>query len=317
MRKTKVISIGFIGAGYMAEEHMRVFSKIPNTELSAIYSRTPKKAANLRAKYKIKKNYINLNEFCNSSKIKLVVIAVNEESLLEICKKTFKFNFIHLIEKPVGINYEESVYILDLAKKYKTKVFVSLNRRFYSSTIKLKKLLKSDKNKRIINIIDQENTIIPLKNGINKNVVNNWMYANSIHLIDFAYNLSRGNIIKIDRKIISKYSNIKFLLAQIYFSSGDIVNYQAFWNLTAPWSVSVSTRSKYYLMQPIEKLSYKNNKSHNFINFPITKEDIKYKPGIYKQNYELIDSLLNKNKFSLPNIIYSNKLMKLINGIYF
>ena len=47
------------------------------------------------------------------------------ESVLEICKKTFKFNFIHLIEKPVGINYEESVYILDLAKKYKTKVFVS------------------------------------------------------------------------------------------------------------------------------------------------------------------------------------------------
>ena len=43
MRKTKAISIGFIGAGYMAEEHMRVFSKIPNTELSAIYSRLQKK----------------------------------------------------------------------------------------------------------------------------------------------------------------------------------------------------------------------------------------------------------------------------------
>ncbi len=318
MKKTKYIKIGFIGAGYMAEEHIKVFHKFKNVELVSIFSRTYEKAYKLKKKYNIEKIYKNLEDFCKSSNIDLLVLAVNEESLFEICKKTFKENFLHLIEKPVGINYEQSKLLNNFAKKNKSNILVSLNRRFYSSTKWLKKQIQSEKGIRIINIIDQENTITPKKNGINKVVIENWMYANSIHLIDLIYYFTRGEIKKIEKKIHHKLSETKYISCKIIFSSGDIVNYQAFWNLTAPWSLSISTKKNYYLMQPLEKLSYKNNKSHNFTDVAISEADKKFKPGIFNQNFELINSLLNKNKkFSLPNIKYSNKLMKLIKDIYF
>ena len=72
---------------------------------------------------------------------------------------------------------------------------MALNRRYYSSTILLKRFLKKNDSKRIIEINDQEiNKNLPLnKIKISKY----WMYCNSIHLIDFIYYLSRGKIVKI------------------------------------------------------------------------------------------------------------------------
>ena len=50
----KKIKIAVVGAGYMANEHLKVLSKFKNVELSGIFSRTKKRALKLKKKYKIK-----------------------------------------------------------------------------------------------------------------------------------------------------------------------------------------------------------------------------------------------------------------------
>ena len=43
-----------------------------------------------------------------------------------------------------------------------------------------------------MNIFDQENSLATIKLGKPLKVVKNWMYANSIHMIDLAYLFGRG-----------------------------------------------------------------------------------------------------------------------------
>ena len=70
-----------------------------------------------------------------------------------------------------------------------------MNRRFYSSTQKLQKILLNNKDKRIVTVFDQESKSNALKSGHNNKVVKNWMFANSIHLIDY-FNIFAEAILK-------------------------------------------------------------------------------------------------------------------------
>lgn len=317
MKNKKIIKVGIIGAGYMAFEHLKVFSKLKNVKLDAIYSRTYNKSLKLKKKFLINTIYRSLEDFCQNINIDLLVISVTEDAVLKICKETFKYKFVHLIEKPIGLNFYESKILYTLSQKYKTKVYASLNRRFYSSTIEVINQLKNDKSKRIINIIDQEDTVKAAKLGIGKKIIKNWMYANSIHLIDYILTLGRGKIVKINKILHKDNKNKKYKIVQITFDSNDVVNYQAFWNYNAPWSVSVSTAKKFFLLQPIEELHIRNEGKYKFAKITPSKYDQLYKPGIYLQNSTLIDNMLNNRAISLPSIKTSNKLMKLIKDIYF
>ena len=212
-----------------------------------------------------------------------------------------------MCEKPLGINYIESKKISKIRNN--KNIFLALNRRYYSSTILLKRFLKKNDSKRIIEINDQE---------INKNLKLNkikiskyWMYCNSIHLIDFIYYLSRGKIVK-----IIKNGKIKddYVTSKIIFSSGDTILYKALWNRPGPWCISVSTKKNYYLLKPIENLT-KIELNRRITSYKIDKLDIKFKPGLYQLMIEFIKEIQNK-KNSLVNVNYSTKIMKLINKIY-
>ena len=76
-----------------------------------------------------------------------------------------KYNWKCLVEKPFGYNYNEAKYLSKNIKK-KSNFFIALNRNFYNSTQNIIKLLKKDKSKRIIEIVD--NQMIKNNNHPNK-----------------------------------------------------------------------------------------------------------------------------------------------------
>ena len=56
------IKICIVGAGIIAQEYLKVLKDIKNLNVVGIYSRTMKKAINLKKKFKIKKVYPNIYE---------------------------------------------------------------------------------------------------------------------------------------------------------------------------------------------------------------------------------------------------------------
>ena len=198
MIQRKKINLFLFGAGPTMESHINASKQVSGFNLYAINSRTRSKAELLKKKYKIK-YFLNdiKRDYLPKESINIAIIAVTIENTYLVFKKIFKLFDICLLEKPAGYNYNEAKLIYSLSKKSKTKFYVSLNRRFFSSTMKLRYFLNKEKSLRFLNIIDTQTPKF-LKKKFNKKIIRNFIFSNSIHLIDYIYFICRGTLLSIN-----------------------------------------------------------------------------------------------------------------------
>ena len=114
-----MISIAIIGAGYMAEEHIKAFQQIKSCKISAIISKSKEKVIRLAKRYQIPNVVKDIRQLKNISKADLVVVTVPEIEKYGVMKKIVKYDWLIFIEKPVGYNFLESKKIECLAEKNK------------------------------------------------------------------------------------------------------------------------------------------------------------------------------------------------------
>ncbi len=299
----------------MSKEHLKAFSKIKNVNLSGIYSRTRSKSELLASEFHIENIYNSIEDLYQNTKADLVVISVSELYTKEVCEIAFKFPWVCLIEKPVGYNLIMALEIQIMVERYNTKAYVALNRRHYSSTRRLQNDLKSNKEIRTVHVFDQENPKVALDGGTPKVVVDNWMYANSIHIIDYFTLFCRGSLISVEN--INKWipGMPCFVISKLIYSSGDIGIYEAIWEGPGPWAVTVSTPSKRWELRPLEELRTQEYKSRKSILQDIHVWDTYFKPGLRLQAEEALN-LLKGESHELPTIAEALNTMILINKIY-
>ena len=309
------IKVAFIGAGYMAQEHIKVFSSFHDVELSGIVSRSIKKCIDLSKEFKILNIYNSIDELYKIAKPDLLVICVPELECKSICKIAFKYNWKVIIEKPAGYNSLEAKEIIDLANYNNCQAYVGLNRRHYSSTTKIKKLIDDFPEKRLVRVLDQEDTLLAQNSGQPKKVIDNWMYANSIHLIDYFKIFCRGHLINVENLIDWDLEKSNFVLSKLNFSSGDVGLYQCNWNSPGPWSVSLNNNKIFIEMKPLENATYQLLGSRKIFELEIDEFDNKYKPGLYLQAKEAIKAVKNKRN-KLVSIDEGYKTMELVRLIY-
>ena len=308
MMKNK-FKIALIGAGYMAEEYLKIFSK-KKIICEAIFSRTSIKSKILKKRYKIKKIYTSLNDLKNDNNINALIIAINEEFLKKILNKLDLNRYRILCEKPIGVNYVETKNIISKIKN--KNIYVSLNRRFYSSNQKAKDLIDKYKGKRLISIRDQQ-----IQNFRSKIVNKNLMYCNSVHLIDYINIYARGKLIKIQKLKKFKNKNFSENLTRLIFSSKDEVLYHCNWNSPGPWSVNIIQKNHSIEMKPLENLVQEKiiNDKRIRIFHNKSKIDCEFKPGLFYQVSEFIKMLENKDH-KLVNLKDYFSTVKLIKKIY-
>ena len=69
----------------------------------------------------------------------------------------------------------------------------------------------------------------------------NWMYANSIHLIDYS-NIFVEEKLYLHQKIFLVWIKGKIITFIAKYNSGDKLIYNALWNIPGPWSVIISNK---------------------------------------------------------------------------
>ena len=187
MNEKKITSLAIVGAGPITEEYLKVLKDLrKDVQVTGIFSRTKSKAEALAKNYKILNVCSSVKDLYKRSKANGVLIAVSINSTEKVLIQAMNYKWKSFVEKPVGINLNQAKKLPRYLKEKKHSCYIALNRNFYSSVIKLKRILKNDKkSKRIIIINDQENIIQAKKEKYPKKIINNWMYCNSIHLIDF------------------------------------------------------------------------------------------------------------------------------------
>jgi predicted dehydrogenase len=304
-------TVAIIGTGRMAQEHYNAFISFKKFNVVCVVGRNEKKLKSFANKNFIKNFFFNIETAYKELKPDLVIIAVSELSSKKVVLESLKFPWTCLAEKPIGYNYKQNIFLYKRIKfAKKENFFIALNRRHYSSTINAKNILFKNNGKRHIFISGQEDLNFQNKINTPKKVIDNFMYANSIHLIDYINIFCRGTLTSIKKlNFLNKKPHL--LISKLNFSSGDCATYSVVHNVNAPWYFALKTNKLSIVIKPLETYYSNIRKINNNIN----KFDKKFKPGLREQARQVLNYLSNK-KHNLPSIETYIKTINLIKKIY-
>ena len=307
--------VAVVGAGYMAREHIRAFQDLPGVEVVGIHSRTPERARTLAQEFRVPAVYESIADMHEQTQADLVVVTVPELQVNDVCCACFEHPWAALIEKPAGYDVTDAEAIEAVARRKDRRAYVALNRRHYGSTRALVADLATLPGPRLIKVQDQEDPAAALRAGQPKLVVDNWHYANSIHVIDFFLLLGRGRITNIDPIIRWDPQQPRYVAARITYDSGDIGLYEAIWQGPGPWAVSVNTPDKRWARRPVEGGACPRAGSGVLDGVHGTPADTAFKPGLRVQAALAVAAALGQSN-ELPTVTEALASMRLAQAIY-
>jgi len=287
MKKWK---IALVGAGSMAQEHAKAFSSLGAVDIVGVCGRTPSRAQALAATYGARA-FDDIGVMYEATSADAVVVAVNEMSMRAVYPACFRHAWLCLVEKPVGVDFDQARDILAASRQLRARCYVALNRRAYSSTRQALRQLSADDSPRLICVQDQQSMEAARASGQPEEVVRNYMFANSIHLIDYLTLFGRGDIIGIDRPVPWAPAAPRFVVVTVRYSSGDIGLYQAVWDGPGPWSVTVTNRLVRVEMRPLERLGVQHRGERRLTDVAPESIDAEFKPGLRYQAEQTLRAL--------------------------
>lgn len=311
MKKWK---IAIVGSGYMAQEHAKAFASLPNVEIAGVCGRSRARAEALAASYGVP-IYDSVAALHTGTQADAVVVAVNELSVREVCLAAFAHPWLCFLEKPVGIDLPQAEGITAAAKRAGTRAYVALNRRSYASTRQALQELACNDGARLISVLDQQDMVSAREGGQPDKVVRNYMYANSIHLIDYLNLFGRGEIVAVQPTHRWNAENPGYVVATIHYASGDVGVYQAVWNGPGPWVVTVTNPQVRLEMRPLEKLGIQRRGERRLTEVPADAIDTEFKPGLRHQAEQIVE-LLQGRPTSLATLDEATRSMALCADIY-
>ena len=128
--------LAIIGAGYIAEEHLKAVDLVEGLEVDLIYSRTSLKASSLAKKFSIKHVVTELDSFINLAKeLDGILITVSAENMFKICNDLLPLKIPLFIEKHLIQHHQSLKNFPRIGGKEDFKHINSLN--FFLKNIKL------------------------------------------------------------------------------------------------------------------------------------------------------------------------------------
>ncbi len=139
----KTYKVGIVGFGWVAGGHMMNYNEMPNFEPVAIMSRRKLDPAQIKAQYGVDvKIYNDYNKFLEDKNIDIVDICTPHPFHPEQTIKAANAGKDLVIEKPIGINFRDTVRMLEAVEKKKVKTSVCFEVRFMGVTKAMESIIK-------------------------------------------------------------------------------------------------------------------------------------------------------------------------------
>jgi len=309
------MKVAIVGAGNIAREHVRAFADVPGVEVAGIHSRTRSRAEELAREQGIPAVCDSVGEMHDATGADLVVVAVNVTSANAVSRACLEHPWAVFLEKPPGYNLEDGEDILRATDEAGRRVYVGLNRRFLSSTRAALEDLESRSGPRFIHVQDQQDQSAAASLGQPKEVVENWMYANSIHVIDYISLFGRGAVVNVTPIAPWRGEDTHVVLAKVDFDSGDVGLYEGLWKGPGPWAVSISTPGIRWEMRPLESATFQPSGENRLHEVVTDVRDREFRPGFRLQAEMAVSAALGKSSES-PTLDEVMETMRLIGAIF-
>lgn len=307
--------VAVVGAGYMAREHIRAFQDIEGVAVVGIQSRTRARADTLAAEFGVAGVYDSIRELYAATSADLVVVTTPELETNSVCRQCFEHPWTALIEKPAGYDVADAEDIARAADANGRRAFVALNRRHYASTRAVAADLVSQDGPRLIVVRDQQDPVAALAAGQPALVVKNWMFANSVHVIDYFTVLARGRVSGVEHVIPWTPSAPRYVAAKVTFDSGDIGLYEAIWDGPGPWAVTVNTPQKRWELRPLERAAFQLRGTRALQPLDLDPIDERFKAGLRFQAQLAVDAAAGRAT-ALPTLAEALDSVRLVASIY-
>jgi predicted dehydrogenase len=244
-----------VGAGPMAVEYARVLEFLDIEYV--VKGRGVNSAKNFEY-ITGKKPVFDWEEVLASNAPNRAIVAVSEESILDVGKELLKLNVSRLLlEKPGGPSISALREFSSAAGATLNDVYVAYNRRHYSNVATLKSMILEDGGVTSIHFDFSERSkqISALRKG--PGVKENWFLHNSTHVVNLVNYVCDGIEIessKVRGSIVwhpkgAQFSGIGST------ASGGLLTYSADWQAPASWEIVVKTRERKLWLKPLETLS--------------------------------------------------------------
>ncbi len=313
------VSVLLIGAGYMGKEYGKVLKSL------GIPFKVVCRSKASAEKYKndigvmpfyggIDKAFSELDEIPNYA-----IVAVNVESLSKTVCSIIEYGIKNvLVEKPAGLNRAEIEEVLYVSQSRGAQVYVAYNRRFYAATEKAMQIISEDGGVSSFNFEFTEWGFKIEKTAHAPAVKEEWLLANSSHVIDLAFFLggypkemcsySGGSLQWHSRA--SKYSGAGITDQGVTFS------YQANWDAPGRWAVEVLTSEHRLYLKPMEKLFIQNKGSVQVEEVPIDdRVDVDFKPGLFKQTEAFLSQEIDTRLITIEEQMNHMQIYEKIEGM--
>ena len=217
------------------------------------------------------------------------IVAVDVEDLYGVAVSLLNFGVKRiLLEKPGGIDFLEINALEALASKVGARVFIAYNRRFYSSVIEAKKIIAADGGVKSFHFEFTEWSDSIAKLPKSESCKNNWLLANSSHVIDLAFYI--GGAPKKMHSFVQGSGELEWYDKDARFSGSGVstldatFSYCANWDAPGRWSLEFMTPRYRLIFRPMELLHIQNRNSVVENRVEIDDHlDKRYKPGLYNQ----------------------------------
>jgi len=136
--------VALIGCGKAAFMHAEALRNIPEAQFVAVYGRNLLKATTFAAKYQVKA-YDQLAEMISKEKIEVVIICTPHPDHKSAAVVAMQEGAHVLVEKPLASSLEDCDIIIATAQKFNKKLGVVSQRRFFPSSMRMKKAIEDGK----------------------------------------------------------------------------------------------------------------------------------------------------------------------------
>lgn len=151
MDRNKKISIGMIGAGNIANTHLKEMEKNENIEVYAITDAVLTGAERLASEYGIPQIYRDSEQLLADDRIDAVVIAVPNKYHAPLAIAAMKHGKHVLLEKPMAIDVQDAKEIVRVQRETGTVVMIPHQMRWESLSLQVKELVEQGILGRIYN----------------------------------------------------------------------------------------------------------------------------------------------------------------------
>jgi predicted dehydrogenase/nucleoside-diphosphate-sugar epimerase len=109
--------VGLIGAGYVAEHHIRALRRLPFVDLVGLTDIDPARAQAAAARFSVQRTFSSIEEMASEG-VQVVHVLTPPETHARVALRAFELGCDALIEKPLATSVEDCDRMIDAAQRY-------------------------------------------------------------------------------------------------------------------------------------------------------------------------------------------------------